>query len=103
MAKEEVELEREYLSVINLLCCTGEGEGWVLSGGGGKGKGVEGKGGKRRLVTVEELREGYQALLDRKSIIEGGRWAFGEGDEETEIEVEAEADGEGNGEEMDLL
>ena len=81
------ELENDYLTVINLLACAGKGNAWVLSGGsadGGKaikGNAITKKKGKRQLFTLEDLRHDYQAELDRRSVIEGGRFAFGGGDE----------------------
>lgn len=69
-------LENQYLAVINLLACAGEGNGWVLS------EGVSGKG-KRKIVEVKDVRAQYQKELDRRSVIEGGRFGFvgGGGDE----------------------
>lgn len=76
-----------YLAVINLLSCAGEG--WVLSGGkerkgsgvlGGGGAGT-GAGGKRKLVTLEDVRRSYQEELDRRSVLENGRFGFDEGDD----------------------
>lgn len=84
-----------YLNIINLLACAGEdeeGEAWVLSdaweevGGGKESEGKGRKGGKkRRLVTIKDVRAGYQRELDRRSVLESGRWGFGldgVGDEE---------------------
>ncbi|KAL8963150.1 MAG: hypothetical protein Q9193_000551 [Seirophora villosa] len=76
-------LDEAYLTVINLLACTGSdgddsrGEAWLLSGA---------DGGKRRVVTIEDVRKGWQKELDRRSVVEGGRWGFGLGDgEEMEL------------------
>ena len=69
-----------YLAVINLLSCAGEG--WVLSGGKERrGSGIL-IGGKRKIVTLEDVRKSYQEELDRRSVIENGRFGFGfdEGD-----------------------
>lgn len=67
-----------YLAVINLLSCAGEG--WVLSGGKERrGSGVM-VGGTRKIVTLEDVRKNYQEELDRRSVIENGRFGFGEGD-----------------------
>lgn len=52
-------------------------------------------GGKRRVVTVEDLRRGYQTLLDEISVVENGRFGFGVEEEEGEEE-------EGEGEGMEL-
>ena len=61
-----------YLGVINLLCCAGEENQWVLS------EGAEGGGrGRRGLVRVGDIREWYQGELDRWAVIEGGRFGFG--------------------------
>lgn len=74
--KGEDGLENQYLTVINLLACAGEGNGWVLS------EDVGGKG-KRKIVEVKDVRVQYQRELDRRSVIEGGRFGFvgGAGDE----------------------
>jgi len=39
----------------------------------------EGPGGKekRRVVTLADVRKGWQAELERRSVVEGGRWGFG--------------------------
>lgn len=69
-------LENQYLAVINLLACAGEGNGWVLS------EDAEGKE-KRKIVEIKDVRAQYQKELDRRSVIEGGRFGFvgGGGDE----------------------
>lgn len=36
-----------------------------------------GAGGKRRVVTIEELRKRYQDLLDEMSVIDTGKFEFG--------------------------
>lgn len=78
--------------MINLLACV-PGDGWVLSGGedadDGIGIGIGGK--KRKLVTIKDVRKEYQDELDRRSMIENGRFGFGY------------ADGEGERDEMDVL
>ena len=77
-----------YLGVINLLCCAGEEDRWVLSEGGeGGGK------GRRGLVTMGDIREWYQGELDRWAVIEGGRFGFGgAGVSGSDGEVEDEVD-----------
>lgn len=69
-------LENQYLAVINFLACAGEGNAWVLS------EDVSGKG-KRKIVEIKDVRALYQRELDRRSMIEGGRFGFvgGGGDE----------------------
>lgn len=69
-------LENQYLAVINLLVCAGKENGWVLSED-------EGGKGKRKIIEVSDVRAQYQKELDRRSVIEGGRFGFvgGGGDE----------------------
>lgn len=77
-------LEDQYLAVINLLACAGEGNGWVLSedASGGEGKGKR----KRKIVEVGDVRALYQRELDRRSVIEGGRFGFvGAGGDEMDV------------------
>ena len=62
-----------YLSLINLMACIESGEReakgeWLLSSA---------DGGKRRVVTIGDVRKGWQKELDRRSLVEGGRWDFG--------------------------
>ena len=79
-ANDDGGLETEYLIAINLLTCAGKENAWVLSGGIGDGEqkvNRQGPEAKRKIVTVEDVREAYQKELDRKSVIEGGRFAFG--------------------------
>ena len=76
--KRDVEgLEDGYLAVINLLACAGKENSWVLSEGVGVGKGQAGENGKRKVVTIGDVRGAYQRELDRRSMIEGGRFGFG--------------------------
>lgn len=82
-----------YLAVINLLSCAGEG--WVLSGGKERrgsgimvGGGIGGGGGeKRKVVTLEDVRRSYQEELDRRSVIENGRFGFDDNDGEAMMDV----------------
>ncbi|KAL8938252.1 MAG: hypothetical protein Q9216_003992 [Gyalolechia sp. 2 TL-2023] len=77
------ETDESYLSIINLMACidgddqstgkmgssnTGHGEAWLLSDAGG---------GKRQVVTISDVRNGWQKELDRRSVVESGRWGFG--------------------------
>lgn len=73
-------LENQYLAVINLLACAGEGNGWVFS------EDVSGGKGKRKIVQVGDVRALYQKELDRRSVIEGGRFGF-VGGGEVEMDV----------------
>lgn len=83
----EVALDKQYLTVINLLSCAGPENSWILSGGedetvrigdgDGRAAGLETGHQRRRIVTVQDLREGYQQELDRRSVVESGNYAFG--------------------------
>ncbi|KAL8982463.1 MAG: hypothetical protein Q9205_003031 [Flavoplaca limonia] len=74
MTKGSLGVDEAYLSVMNLMACiddTGDRErkeAWLLS---------DADGGKRRVVTIEDVRKGWQKELDRRSVVEGGRWGFG--------------------------
>ena len=89
----------DYLILINALAIVGEEDGWVFVGGGGGGGGHGGHeakdpkvaSGRRRVVTLQDLRRDYQQELDRRSIIENGRFAL--------VGGEAEGAGEGDVEE----
>ncbi|MCJ1385049.1 hypothetical protein MMC17_008167 [Xylographa soralifera] len=69
----------EYLLAINALVVAGEEGGWVLVGGG-DGEVGAGRGG-RRVLRLEDVRRGYQAELDKRSVWEGGRWGIVGGEE----------------------
>ncbi|KAK4690198.1 hypothetical protein P7C71_g6529, partial [Lecanoromycetidae sp. Uapishka_2] len=69
-------VEDGYLSVINLLACAGKENAWVLSegDGGGAKMGLPAVREKRKIVTIDDLRRDYQKELDRRSVIESGRF-----------------------------
>ena len=80
----EAVLDKQYLTIINLLSCAGPENAWVLSGGEDEiGKTGDDAGGqdtgrqRRRIVTVQDLREGFQQELDRRSVAESGDYVFG--------------------------
>lgn len=80
-------LENEYLAVINLLACAGQDNGWVLSQDT-TNKGISSAKGKRKVVTIGDVRSLYQKELDRRSVIEGGRYGFTGGvDDGNEMDV----------------
>ena len=91
---EDDEIISTYLSVINLLaCCGGGDEAWVLTDTfdeiipKSRGPKLDESKKKRRLVTIKDVRARYQKELDRRSMLENGKWAFGldgTGDEDTE-------------------
>lgn len=68
-------LENEYLAVINLLACAGQDNSWVLSQES-TNQGLPGGKGKRKVVMIGDVRGLYQKELDRRSVIEGGRYGF---------------------------
>lgn len=81
-------LEKDYLTIINLLSCAGKENAWILAKGFGKdgfGDSRARKGPavptRRRVFTIDDIREKYQEELDRRSAIEGGRFGFVGGDE----------------------
>lgn len=68
----------EYLVLINALAVVGNGtgngkdrdseeEGWVFVGGSGE---------KRKVITLGDARALYQEELDRRSVLESGRWGI---------------------------
>lgn len=101
---ETDEIIATYLNAINLLACVGEKEdedAWVLTDafGGLDGKTEKGndlkKKKKRKVITIKDIRAAYQKELDRRSVLENGRWGFGfDGTGEEEMEVDGiEEDG----------
>ncbi|MCJ1245029.1 hypothetical protein MMC30_002230 [Trapelia coarctata] len=68
----------DYLVAINAFALVGEDEGWVLVGGREVGK-------KRKVVTVGDVRKSFQEELDRRSVLESGRFGIvGGADDEEE-------------------
>lgn len=91
----ETLVTKQYVAVINALSCVDPKHAWILyEGGKGKeggniGRGT-GRGGlksgredggvaKRRVVTLADVRRGYQEELDRVAAIENGRFSLGGG------------------------
>ena len=68
----------DYLVAINAFALVGEDEGWVLVGGKEVGPGQQ----KRKVVTVADVRKGYQEELDRRCVLESGRFGIVGGEEE---------------------
>ncbi|KAL9604557.1 MAG: hypothetical protein Q9179_001817 [Wetmoreana sp. 5 TL-2023] len=77
------ELDEAYLTVINLMACidneqdrsdntdgqvTQRGGAWLLNST---------KEAKRRVVTISDVRKDWQRELDRRVVVEAGRWGFG--------------------------
>lgn len=75
-------LVEAYLLLINAMACIGEKDAWVLQkplaekNGAINGTKGEIKEGKRRLVTLEDVRREYQEELDRRAALEQGRFGF---------------------------
>jgi tetratricopeptide (TPR) repeat protein len=110
---EDETLVHLYVLLINTLACCGEEEAWLLASTttSTSGAGMEQQqqtpvmqrsgmlqgGKKRRLVTLADLRREYTALLDQRSEVACGRFAFVGGG------AAANARGIGGGEAMDVL
>jgi DNA repair protein RAD51/nuclear pore complex protein Nup160 len=71
-----------YLLLINAMACIGKNDAWVLYEPIAEKKGLingtkgEKREGKRRLVTLEDVRREYQEELDRRAALEQGRFGF---------------------------
>lgn len=61
-----------YLVLINTLACLGKEDGWILAEGIESDHGF--KKGKRRVITLEDVRREYQSELDRRSEMQQGRF-----------------------------
>ncbi|KAL8794456.1 MAG: hypothetical protein Q9195_002929 [Heterodermia aff. obscurata] len=100
MRGESDEIITTLLSIINLLaCCGGEDEAWVLTDAfyelhpRAKLMPKDDIKKKRALVTIKDVRARYQKELDKRSMLENGRWSFGldgAGDEEEEDLMDVE-------------
>ncbi len=87
-----------YLALTNVLACVDESQAWILAeaepdvgGVTGDVAGKNGRAGKRRVVTLEDVRMGYQVELDRLAAVESGRFGIVDFRE-----------GGGSGDEMDM-
>lgn len=67
---------RHYLMLINALSCVDPKQAWVFS----EGFNMEGKVEKRKVVTLADVRRGYQEELDRIAAIQNNQFGFEEGD-----------------------
>lgn len=98
-------LRHALLALVNMLACVDPDDAYILAeapeegsdaANGGHDGGDEVTGWKRRkriIVTLDDLRKEYQALLDQCSRFERGDYEFGL-DEEEEEEDEAVSDEE---------
>ncbi|KAI9696536.1 MAG: hypothetical protein M1836_005555 [Candelina mexicana] len=78
--EENEALEREYLALINLLACVDPAQAWILAKGSGEEEAEQVK--MRKVVTLDDVRRGYQKELDRVAMIEGNMFPFGGGGDE---------------------
>jgi len=81
-SRESEEMRRCWLALINVLACVGEKEAWVF--GEGPVEKIQGSLGgtiferkERKVITLEDVRKGYQEELDRVEAVQMGRFAFG--------------------------
>jgi len=69
-----------YLTLANLLASVGEEERWILAetpvAATAAGAAGLGRKAKRRVVTLEDVRRGYQEELDRRQVLEKGQFGF---------------------------
>ncbi|KAI1744355.1 nucleoporin Nup120/160-domain-containing protein [Xylaria scruposa] len=78
-------ITRQYLMLINVLSCVEQKQAWVTteeiphpSVGAGKGAPVN---GKRKVVTLADIRKEYQDELDRIAAIQNNQFGFAADDE----------------------
>ncbi|KAI1115220.1 nucleoporin Nup120/160-domain-containing protein [Nemania sp. NC0429] len=81
-------ITRQYLMLINVLSCVEQKQAWITaeelpSPSAGAGKGAI-TGGKRRVVTLADIRKEYQDELDRIAAIQNNQFGF-TADDEMEI------------------
>lgn len=81
--KQADDVLETYLLLINTLACCGPDEGWILAELGPVADRRTSMNslslaiaGKRRIVTLDDVRAEYQAELDRRSEIAHGRFAL---------------------------
>ncbi|KAI0489542.1 nucleoporin Nup120/160-domain-containing protein [Xylaria cf. heliscus] len=78
-------ITRQYLILINVLSCVEQKQAWVTAeefphppAGAGKGAPI---GGKRKVVTLADIRKEYQDELDRIAAIQNNQFGFAADDE----------------------
>lgn len=80
-----------YLLLINAMACIGEQDAWVLyepvkeKAGLINGTRGEKREGRRRLVTLADVRREYEEELDRRASLEQGRFEFNDGGDEMDV------------------
>jgi len=76
----ETPVTKQYVMLINALSCVDPKQAWILAEELPK-KGNKGDNLKRKVVTLDDIRRGYQEELDRLAAIQNGQFAFAGGDE----------------------
>lgn len=82
----ETAVTKQYIALINALSCVDPKQAWILSEElprKGSGAGLNGvkREPARKVVTLDEVRRGYQTELDRIAAIQNNQFAFVGGDE----------------------
>jgi nuclear pore complex protein Nup160 len=72
-------ITRQYLMLINTLSCVDEKQAWITTEASTNGavngsSSSFGEAGKRKVVTLADIRRQYQDELDRISAISGDQW-----------------------------
>jgi nuclear pore complex protein Nup160 len=76
---------KQYLLLINALSCVDEKQAWVFCEGVDGGRaGAAANEGKRKVVTLTDIRREYQEEMDRIAAIQNNQFGF-EPDDEMEI------------------
>lgn len=75
-------ITRQYLMLINVLSCVEKKQAWITKEGFlGKSNGAEAGNGKRKVVTLADIRQEYQGELDRIAAIENNQFGFAADDD----------------------
>lgn len=82
----ETPVTKQYVALINALSCVEPKHAWILFEeppvkANGASVGAKPGPPKRSVVTLEDVRRGYQSELDRIAAIQNNQFAFGGGDE----------------------
>ncbi|KAI1499648.1 nucleoporin Nup120/160-domain-containing protein [Biscogniauxia marginata] len=77
-------ITRQYLMLINVLSCVEQKQAWITTDELPRqvnGSGSFGGGGKRKVVTLADIRKEYQEELDRIAAIQNDQFGFAADDE----------------------
>ncbi|KAI0815637.1 nucleoporin Nup120/160-domain-containing protein [Xylaria sp. FL0064] len=78
-------ITRQYLMLINVLSCIEQKQAWIIAEESSDPQAATGKGapmsGKRRVVTLADVRKEYQDELDRIAAIQNNQFGFSADDE----------------------